>query len=170
MSVVADPAEIERARSFFKTMPSEVFDHWVLPGVEFHGWPFTSTSQSVEETRWNGFFGPKPLDFWVNARWEHVSIPVSTQTFHPETQARIIAIIGTAHGFQTPMANLRDSKERFWACASLIREHGAIQSPLVVIRTQYGLYLLDGHHRLAAFVYLEFIGTAPIPAWLAHPN
>jgi len=148
-------------------MPREVFDLWIVPGVEFHGWPFTSTSQSVEGTRWAGFFGLQSLRFWANARWGHVAIPVSLNIFHPMTRARIIAIIGTAQGFQTPMADVRDSKERFWTCASFIREHGAIPFSIVATPTQQGFDLVDGHHRLAAFVHLGFASKASIPAWIA---
>jgi hypothetical protein len=157
-----DPTEIEKARSFFTTMPSDVFDLWIVPGVECYGWQFTSTSQSVEDTQWNGFFGSQPLLFWANARWGHVSIPASAHTFHPETQARIIAIIGTAHGFQTAAANLGDSKKRFWTSASFIREHGEIPSSVVATPTREGFELLDGHHRLAAFVHLGFADKASI--------
>src|SRR6266436_7677913 len=116
-----DLDEIEKAKSFFPTMPREVFDLWIVPGVKYHGWQFTSISQSVEDTRWKGFFGFQPLSFWAAARWERVSIPASKHTFHPETQARIIAIIGTAHGFQTVMANVHNSKDRFWTCAAFIQ-------------------------------------------------
>jgi hypothetical protein len=128
---MSDPAEIERARSFFTTMPSEVFDLWIVPGIECHGWPFTSTSQSLEETQWKGFFGFQPLRFWTNARWGHVSIPASVRTFHPMTRTRIIAIIDTAHGVQTPMANVRDSAasyERADPCSESTRHN-----PRVVI-------------------------------------
>jgi hypothetical protein len=164
---MSDPAEIERARSFFTTMPPEVFDLWIVPGIECHGWPFTSTSQTVEETRWKGFFGFQSLRFWTTAHWGHVSIPASVRTFHPMTRTRIFAIIETAHGVQTPMANVRDSQKRFWACASFIRKHAAIPFSVVATPTQEGLDLVDGHHRLAAFVHLGFADKASIPAWLA---
>jgi hypothetical protein len=121
-----DATEIAKAKSFFPKMPSEVFDRWIIPGIEYYGWQFTSASQSVEATEWKGFFGPQPLNFWANARWERVSMPASKHTFHPETQARIIAIIGTAQGVQTVMANLTNSAKRFWAIAAFIQKHGTI--------------------------------------------
>jgi hypothetical protein len=148
-------------------MPPEVFDLWIVPGLEFYRWQFTSPSQSVEDTEWKGFFGFQPLSFWANAHWGHVLIPASNRTFHPRTRKRIIAIIGTAEGYQTPMADVRDSKNRFWACASFIRKHGTIPFPIVATPTQEGLDLVDGHHRLAAFVHLGFAAKGSIPAWLA---
>jgi hypothetical protein len=39
-----DPAEIERAKSFFPTMPSEVFDLWICPLIDSDGWPFSSVN------------------------------------------------------------------------------------------------------------------------------
>jgi ParB/Sulfiredoxin domain len=165
--MMPDATEIANGKNFFPKMPSEVFDLWIMPGIKCYGWQFTSASQSVEATGWKGFFGSQPLSFWANARWKRVSMPASKHTFHPETQARIIAIIGTAQGFQTVMANLRNSKKRFWACAAFIQKHGTIPFPVVATPTKEGFDLVDGHHRLAAFVHLGLAESVPVPVWLA---
>jgi hypothetical protein len=41
-----------------------------VPGVECYGWQFTSSSQSVEDTRWNGFSAPSPCVFGLTPSGE----------------------------------------------------------------------------------------------------
>ena len=64
MLVLADPAEIARARTFFKTMPPEVFDLWIVPGIDASGWPFSSVDDCIIGTEWDRFFIGRPLSFW----------------------------------------------------------------------------------------------------------
>jgi hypothetical protein len=99
----ADASQIETARKLFAKMPREVFDLWILPGIEFYGWPFSSVSERTVGTRWERFFACQPMSFWADAVWQLLTIPAKKHVFHLETQARILALIGTAEG--SPNAN-----------------------------------------------------------------
>jgi hypothetical protein len=105
--------ETEAARKLFPKMPREVFDLWIVPGIEFHGWPFTSIGENTVGTKWEGFFGCYPMNFWGDAIWKLLSIPTKKHIFHLETEARILTIIGNAQGVQTPMTGLYRTVERF---------------------------------------------------------
>jgi ParB-like nuclease domain len=167
----ADPAEIERARTSFKTMPPEVFDLWIVPGIDSHGWPFSSVNDSVIGTAWDSFFIGRPLSFWANVEWRLLSLPMNESVYHPETALRVRWIFGNcALGEQTPTANLQDTKKRFWTAASFIQVNGKLPSPIVGITTKEGFEIVDGHHRLAALVFLRFPNTFSLPAWIAIPE
>jgi hypothetical protein len=78
----ADASQIETARKLFAKMPREVFDLWILPGIEFYGWPFSSVSERTVGTRWERFFACQPMSFWADAVWQLLTIPAKKHVFH----------------------------------------------------------------------------------------
>src|SRR5258707_6309855 len=116
---MSDPAEIERARSLFTTMPSEVFDLWICPLIDSDGWPFSSVNDSLIGTEWDRFFIGRPLSFWATVEWRLLSLPMDESAYHPETVTRVRWIVDNcAFGQQTPTANVQNTEKRFRTAAT----------------------------------------------------
>jgi len=162
--------EIEAVRNLFPKMPRQVFHLWILPGVEFYGWPFPSVNECTIGTKWEGFFGSYPMRFWADAIWKLLIIPGKAHLFRSETEARIHAIIENAEGVQNSMKGVHRSIERFRKCVASVQEHGKIRDPLVGTWTKEGFDLVDGHHRLAAVAYLGLADNLHLPVWVADPG
>jgi hypothetical protein len=97
----------ETARRLFTLMPSEVFDLWICPGIDAYGWPFSSLSDSVTDTKWDRFFIGRTLSFWTTVEWRLLSLPMNQSVYHPETLTRVKWIVDyCAFGQQTPTADV----------------------------------------------------------------
>jgi len=148
-------------------MPEEVFDLWIRPGVEEHGWSFLSTPEPLTGNRLQRLCNGSSLNDWIVLDWNLSSLPVTESIFHPQTVARAEAIIGhCVRNEQTATANLHDTKERFRACASFIEINRRVPQPVIAVGLPMGFEIVDGNHRLAALVHLGFGGSYRIPAWL----
>src|SRR5262249_39784519 len=99
--------------------------------------------------------------------WVLSSLRLTELVFHPQTVHRAEAIIGhCVRNEPTVTANLHNSKQRFWACASFIQAHGNVPKPLVAVSLPFGFEVVDGNHRLAALIHLGFPSSFHIQAWL----
>jgi hypothetical protein len=154
----------------FPKMPQEVFDLWIAPHLEDYGWPFLSAGSSIAGSNWENFFAHRPLRKWADLSWQIIQIDPSQNIFHSDTMWRVKGIIGhCVNGFQTDMANIQNSQQRFRACASWITIHRSLPAPLIGIYDEhaFGFELVDGHHRLAALFHIGFPRGFKIPAWAA---
>src|SRR5690348_1778948 len=101
-------------------MPSEVFRIWIVPAVKYHGWEGVGMDESLQE-EWQGIFAGYPLSFWKSSSWQLCSTPFDTDLFAALSVQRAFWIVDHAtKGVETPLANIHDSAERFWACAAFI--------------------------------------------------
>ena len=147
-------------------MPAEVFDMWMLPAIESLGWKFTVVPDSVAATNWDGFFGSRPPTFWAKANWRFLEFPLHAHLLNSADQARIGWIIEFAvQGKQTKAANLKNCKERFWAFAAYIKEHGKLPLPIIATISRGVIEIVDGFHRLAALFFLERAAGFRLPIW-----
>lgn len=151
-------------------MPDAVFDACFGPLSEPYGkLPSSSAADSVIGTRWEKFFDETPIDEWAQLHWKLRVFPFHPDHFHPCSNLRAKWILEhVAFGFNTPTANIRDSTERLRACAAFIRDNRAFPSPLVAIQTADGLNIADGHHRLAAAIYLTILDGYPVSVWVGR--
>jgi len=165
---MASDAEIARAKQLFPKMPPAVFDLWIVPGIESHGWQFTSVFQSVNGTEWDGFFADRPLAWWASADWELSQYQLRRELLRFESKRRIDWIIdNNTKGIETPTANLRNTKERFRALEDFIRANGVLPNPAVGFWFGSQIYVVDGHHRLAALFHVGFKQDFMLAVWIA---
>lgn len=86
-------------------------------------------------------------------RWTHGIYAL--EYIHKSSLTRAEGIIGFAvYGSLTEFAKIERTKERFWACANFITENHAVPGSLAGIMESGFVDVLDGHHRLAALLYL----------------
>src|SRR5437879_377450 len=106
--------QIMIARALFPNMPQEVFDSWILPEIQYSGWPFRSSRDSIHASGWSAYLCDMSLDYWTALNWELYSVVVSQNLFHRDTLIRIHRV-GVTATTQTRLTNVQNSSERFWA-------------------------------------------------------
>lgn len=159
--------EIARARALFPKMPPEVFDAWILPQIVDWGWPFRTLNDSVLGTKWDSYFCDLPFKYWAALGWYLRYIKPSQKFLHAETIARIHEVGGAAFGYKTKTAHLENTRERFWASATFIQDHGDFPPPPIIGDLfQNKLRIIDGHHRLAALFHVGMPDEFRTEAWL----
>jgi hypothetical protein len=162
---------INKPKSIFPKMPQEVFGLWIAPHISVYGWPFVSVKDSLSGTSWQSFFLGRSLEHWANLDWQLSSITPSETVLFADTIWRIEGIVGyCAYGRRTSQSNIHETEKRFLACASFIKEHRKFPCPIVGIARPDCIELIDGHHRMAALLYLGGPKGTPIPTWIASKN
>jgi len=158
-----------KPREFFPNMPDEVFDNWLAPIINDHGWPFTSINDDLFSSDWIFKIGNKfSLKQWFECEWELTDIPLDNANFKHYTLKIISEIIVNAvNGIPTETTDLIGGDERFRACASFYREYGKIPWPIVIYKFSNFVRVLDGFHRLAAIFHVGYPHDFKVPAWEA---
>jgi hypothetical protein len=164
MIMQMDPKDI------FPKMPQEVFDMWITPLILDNGWPFHSTNCSVQNTRWEHLFADLTLGQWADCEFKLVKFPLSSLDFKATTWLYIDGIIDhCTAGAHTRTANLKNTQERFRACAEFILTNKRLPLPIMGIFRGGGWMIVDGHHRIAAAIWLAPAMDCDIiiPIWQA---
>jgi hypothetical protein len=73
-----------------------------------------------------------------------------------------------AFGIQSATSNIENSRERFLKCVDYIKQHQKIPLPVIAtIDPLEGIDIVDGHHRMAAALYLNVPRNFWFQIWLA---
>jgi hypothetical protein len=161
---------LESARAMFPLMPDEVFQAWIVPMIEFHGWPFESVDDLIFTGKWPYLLLGQPLANWADAIWAKESREYATLRLASESTTSVMNIATSAfHGVPDETASkIAHSGERARRCLSHVIEHGSIPGFLTVLDGPRGeLTLVDGHHRLAACWQANVKGMK-VDLWIAH--
>jgi hypothetical protein len=158
---------------FFPHIPDEVLSMWLDPLAELYGWPFETLDDSTDDTKWRYILTFMPLRELHDLTWNLESIDIATQPFRPGSLDAVQGLLQQhTMGYDTLYADLINTKERFWTCASYVRDHGTIPKPLVLHEIDGAVHLLDGNHRLAAVRFVsqipEMAVESKLPAWVAR--
>ena len=158
-------------RKFFPIMPDEVHELCLAPLVNIYGWPFSSLDDSTSGTRWERFFGRNSLRFWSSLKWERQCVPYTASILDQESLQRAQWISDHCGlGVLTPTAIIERTKERFWQCVPFVLLQQGFPKPLVTIKTDSGLHVVDGYHRLAAVLYVGSPPSFSFDAWVGVPS
>lgn len=162
-------------REMLKELPEDVAELWLAPQVEAHGWPFRRVTDSAEGSRWHGLLGYQSLVFWEQATWERKQLAYAHGVLHPESKKHVTDIF-MAHGLGIDTGGaagkLGGGPARFSKSLEFIRRERRLPRPLILLETEEGLFVLDGHHRLAA-VHGEYLQSGrglgwELDVWVAH--
>jgi hypothetical protein len=161
-----------KPREFFPNMPDEVFNIWLQPALEKYGWPFSYPITSVESTSWEEIFGSNiAFRLFSNCHWAFTELVIGHAAFHKESIDQIDLIFYNATAADTPVIHLsgnrQSSRQIFERYALFSKQSGQIAAPIIVTPVAGGqLKIVDGHHRLSAFLHTVQEATL-IPCW--HP-
>ena len=162
------------ARAMLANMPDEVFDIYIAPLIESHGWPFESLdrppSNPIEGRRWFQMFDLQSVQTISQLSWKRLEIPFAHAGFHPRAHQVVTALINLhvfgVNTFVTPIANTR---EKFFSARAYIQETGTMPVPVILQYDSEGFRILDGNHRLAAMTSFSNNDAGIIDCWVGIP-
>ena len=163
---------VEVAREFFASMPGEVFNIYIAPLIEGHGWPFDSTGQAsnlFEARRWFQMFDRQRVETIRQLSWEKNRFSFDFTLFHPRSKQVIAAIIEHHLGIRshTAIANVADTRDKFFRARDYIARTGLMPVPVILQYDVTGtLRILDGNHRLAAMASFHNSEGGTVDAWI----
>jgi len=160
---------LKMTRDMLPNLPDEIFEMFIVPQNEAPLNIFDDHPQG----RWFVHFGGFSLEEFNKLRWSRTELLLNKEILHPDTYGDIETIIKHIKGFAFSPGIPADSAERVVWQSNVIKETGRLCAPVVCIRTNEGLKLLDGSHRVVASISSSVDGIALIPldAWIGEePN
>ena len=148
-------------------MPDVVFNLWLVPLAEKKGWPFVEPTDDTSNTTWHDALGGLPLKTWVDVEWSMIEIEPKIELFNPYGQLILRLMIDSlAQPVLQVRLKLESTEERLALCAEYIRQHGCLPAPIIVMRRNGWLDLVDGSHRMAALFHVGCPPQYRVPAWI----
>lgn len=159
---------IEQAKAMLPNVPREVFDTYLGEMIIDLGWSSDIASNLKIFTQ--GFFKLGALSLYEigQLRWHVSSLFLNKDILCPYSYSDIQLLIRDhVNGNETFMRwSIAESKPRFLWHMAYIKGTGHLFAPVVLVRTQSGLRILDGNHRIAALFSLEQQDKIPVDAWI----
>jgi hypothetical protein len=175
-----DDETFRRVKELVPELPSEVADIWLTPFIKRFGWPPHSSNDWKYVLK-----GTKDLAFLQSLRgWELKQVEIIPEKLNAKDKDIIGSLfqanlLGLENSFSVMMS---DSKSRFDSIAKYLSKTGKIPRPLILAEKNESFDILDGYHRVTAFLaYSGYFNTkikmAPNPkitaqqsAWVANPT
>lgn len=168
--------QLHAARTLLSSMPDDVFNIYIAPLIESHGWPFNihgAIIDPVEAKRWHQMFDLQSVEAIRQLSWERHALSFSLGLFHPRSQ-RVITMLIEHHGnyaFHAGIANVANSRIKLFRARDYIARTGQLPAPVILQNDWEGLRILDGNHRIAALVtFGDDTNGAPLDAWIGMPT
>lgn len=161
--------EIEIARAMFPLMPAEVFEAWLAPLIAAQGWPFTNVDDSILVDDWSRILIERPLTEWASFEWAYESHDEVNECLSSGSLGDVMQLM--MHG--TPMGSgaalvVRDSKDRYMRARDIMMEIKGFPGFVTAYEDAGGkLWVVDGHHRIAALSSFPGYKAVAVPFWVA---
>ncbi len=145
-----------QARRILRHMPEEVFELWFDERVSSLGWPPAGT-------RWDGVLREMSLSQWRQLRWTKQPVVLDQSQLHPGT-IHIINGLTEAYFVGIPNAYSADmgtgSIVKLQRILQYIGEYHQLPSTLIFVKKGHLYDIVDGCHRLTAYLNLRAIPAA----------
>ena len=153
---------VSAIRHILPNCPDEVIGEWLGYYAKEIGWPPFDLSGSPVG-RWAKILLNRPLSYWRGLRWNRWDIRLAREVLSPPSLRRIDDMVaayvgGVPNAF---LCSIPDGLTRFRSITAFVQEHGTVPGSVIAVRESGGLGIVDGNHRVAA--YLHCAGRAGRP-------
>jgi hypothetical protein len=137
--------------------PDDVIEQWLLyfANEPDCGWP---SPEPLGDHRWAGLLGGKPLSWWKQVTWKKVTTRCGLDDLASKAKADVSDIVTKFNAGQAD-AGTKKRVARTWI---YIRDNGTFPRLLVTMQRADGMSLIDGSHRMAAFVLFQSLSDAAL--------
>jgi hypothetical protein len=137
--------------------PDDLIEQWLLyfANEPDCGWP---PPEPLGTHRWAGLLGGKPLSWWKQVTWTMVTTRCGLDDLASKAKADVSDIVTKFNAGQADSS----TKKRVAQPWIYIRDNGTFPRPLVTMQRTDGMSLLDGAHRMAAFVLFQSLSDAEL--------
>jgi hypothetical protein len=142
---------IEAIKADLPNFPEEVIDGWLMTHFKRFGWPPKVGND------WRYILRPgNDLSYLQNLKWQKKKIKLTPSLLSPDDLYAVTSLFRSHVLKQTTFFSvmMSDGHERFKSCCAYLKEHGRFPKPVVLEMRPEGLWILDGNHRMTAFLYL----------------
>lgn len=148
-------ANLAKLKADLPNFPDEVLSDWLLPYARTEGWPPVRSAEAIPEGRWRFLLRKQPLAFWSKVKWQKVERHLAFRDLHPQNQEiALLMVLGATKGHRNLYSDsIPDLKERFMRVVDHLKENGRLPGAPTLISETGGLSVLDGNHRIAAYLY-----------------
>ncbi len=157
-------------KAMLPNLPNEVFDMFITQINDTDSSPF----DSMLGGRWFYYFGELTIEAFNQLRWIRTTLSFKEAIFHPTSGSDIDRLVHYCKLEGKPIARALypgyppDSPARLAGIKEVIMNTGRLPAPIVAIRTDNGIRVLDGCHRLAAAVSCPNPEDIPLDVWIGE--
>ena len=142
---------LEKIKVDLPHYPDQVIQDWLVPFAKSAQWP------PQKGTRWVNIFPNKniSLDFWREVGWKKKRVLIDDMRLTDQSKSFIHHMYRAyCYGDENyVMRNIRKrGKDRFNRILEYVIAHGLFPKPIVLLEESGGMSILDGHHRMLAYV------------------
>jgi hypothetical protein len=147
----------DRIKRDLVNFPNQIIETWLVPFACEIGWPPPSESSEFSFSRWNSILNGKPLSFWQRLVWERKDLNLNETLFTENTKSHLSGLLdayvrNVKNDYYYYLG--KSGLERFKQLVHHLMYNGELPEPIIFLKLENGLELLDGTHRLAAYMYL----------------
>lgn len=137
--------------------PEDIIEQWLryFANEPDCGWP---PPEPLGDHRWGRLLGGRPLTWWKNVTWEKQKMKCELASLTPKAQADVADIVAQMKD-GTAEAGTKRRVARPWI---YLTDNGSFPRALVTMKIPGGRSLLDGSHRMAAFIMVQELDTAEL--------
>jgi hypothetical protein len=141
---------VEDIKKDLPAWPDDVIEQWLkyFANEPDCGWP---PPDPLGEHRWKRLLGGKPLSWWKQVTWEKKKVLCRLDDLAAKAKADVSDIID-AWNDGTADATTKKRVAQPWVH---IKNNGVFPRALVTMQRTDGMSLIDGSHRMAAFVMFQ---------------
>ena len=161
---------IKISRDMLPSLPDEIYEIFVVPQNDAPLNIFDSQPQG----RWFFHFGGLSIEEFGHLKWRKTDLFFNKDILHPDSYRDIKRLVIYCSIDDITLANAilpgnpTDTRERLIWHKKVIVNTGRLCAPVVCIRTNEGIRVLDGTHRLAAASIVDNRDSIPLDAWLGE--
>jgi len=153
----------------FPLMPAEVFDEWLGRLISQQGWPFVTVEDVIEAEDWHRIFLERSLAEWASYVWRLAVVEEVAERLSNVSRNVVMQLMmhGSNQG-QLASSVIRDSESRYLSARDTMVEIKGFPGFATAYEDSRGkLWVVDGHHRLAALTSFRGYRSINIPFWIA---
>tara|TARA_R110001583_G_scaffold195165_1_gene369765 strand:+ start:2638 stop:3165 length:528 start_codon:yes stop_codon:yes gene_type:complete len=143
---------INSLRRDLPNIPEDVLRQWLLPFAVDIGWP-------PNAPRWKGILRETDISYWEKTEWKlvriHASYFIKRSPSFESINGLFEGVFLGAENFHSESMGKR-SKERCHVQLHQLINHGKFREPLVLFDFGSGKEVVDGAHRMTAFLGWKF--------------
>ncbi|GEM_PF-3234386 len=145
---------ISELQKLLPNFPTDILEQWFLPYVESNGMPWDKEGNAIG--RWKYLLQNKPLHYWKNILWDQIEAYIPIDEYCDEWKSVLLnmvegAVLGKTNVYSISINNL---KERFDSVLEYLEAEKVFpKPPILLLEKDKGITVLDGNHRISAFLY-----------------
>lgn len=161
---------IKLTKDMLPNLPEEVFNMFITQINDTESVSFDNRPGG----RWFYYFGELTIEAFNQLQWRRAVLTFKETIFHPISGKDIDTLIHYCELEGKPIARALypgypvDSPTRLSGLKEFIMKTGHLPAPVVTIRTNNGIRVLDGCHRLSAAVSCPNPDLIPLDAWIGE--